>query len=147
MSSHAPSHVPSRALSCAPSVAPLPEGPSAQPTLGDPTCDSVPLGLPQLEVLSNAPGGQEEEEYRSDVEERDMEFLDTEEGLMEKAKDKSKIRGWEELREQIKEDLQMSKDQNMTLTQINQLIILRNFATLLLKGSKRIVASEHIADQ
>jgi len=105
--------------------------------------------MPQLEVSSNMPGGQEEEEYGSDVEERDMEFLlDTEEeGLMERAKDKSEIWGWEELQEQIKEDLRMSKDRNMTLTQINQLIILCNFATLLLKGSKCIVVSEHIMDQ
>jgi len=105
--------------------------------------------MPQLEVSSNALGGQEEEEYGSDVEERDMEFLlDTEEeGPMERAKEKSEIWGWEELWEQIKEDLRMSKDRNTTLTQINQLIILRNFATLLLKGSKRIVTSEHIADQ
>jgi len=35
----------------------------------------------------------------------------------------------------------------MTLTQINQLMVLHNFATLYLKGLKCIVASEQIAEQ
>jgi hypothetical protein len=41
----------------------------------------------------------------------------------------------------------MAKKRNATLTQINQLIILRNFATLRIKGTKRIAASEQITAQ
>ena len=43
----------------------------------------------------------------------------------------------------------MANKDNMklTLTQINQLIILRNFATLRLKGLKRITVSTQIAEQ
>ena len=108
----------------------------------------MPLGLPRLEVSSSAAGG-EEEGYDSDKDDRDTEFLlDTEEdGPMMTEKDESEIRGWQELREQVKEDLRRAKNRNATLTQINQLIVLRNFATLRLKGLKRIVASEQIAEQ
>ena len=41
----------------------------------------------------------------------------------------------------------MAKTQKVTLTQINQLMILRNFTTLRLKGLQRIVASKQIAEQ
>jgi hypothetical protein len=92
---------------------------------------------------------EEEDEEEADVEERGTEFLlDTEEdGPLVMAKDNSEIRGWNDLREQIKEDLRMAKKRNMTLTQINQLIVLRNFATLRIKGIKRIAASQQIAAQ
>ncbi|KXN91836.1 hypothetical protein AN958_11655 [Leucoagaricus sp. SymC.cos] len=52
---------------------------------------------------------------------------------------------WTELREQIKTDLQKYKI--LSLSQINQLLILRNFATLIVKGSRRIEASFKIARQ
>jgi len=39
------------------------------------------------------------------------------------------------------------KNTMLTLTQINQLIILWNFTTLCLKGIKHIAASERIAEQ
>lgn len=53
----------------------------------------MPLGLPQLEILSNVAGEEEEEGYESDREERNTEFLlNTEEdGPMAMAKDKSEI--------------------------------------------------------
>jgi hypothetical protein len=56
------------------------------------------------------------------------------------------IRGWDLLREQIKNDLQ-KKYKSLPLSQINQYMILRNFATLRLKGLRRIEASKDIARQ
>lgn len=58
----------------------------------------------------------------------------------------TEIRGWLTLRAQIKEDLK-KKARSLPLSQINQLMILRNFATLRLKGLGRIVASKEIARQ
>ncbi|KAF9455258.1 hypothetical protein BDZ94DRAFT_1115182, partial [Collybia nuda] len=54
------------------------------------------------------------------------------------------IRSWEVLREQIKKDLQ-KKD--LPRIKYNQLLVLQNFATLCLKGFKRIEASHLIATQ
>ncbi|KAF8179909.1 hypothetical protein BJ912DRAFT_1062706 [Pholiota molesta] len=56
------------------------------------------------------------------------------------------IKGWDVLRTQIKADLKKNH-KRLALTQINQLIILSNFATLRLKGASRIRASEEIARQ
>ncbi|KAJ3722602.1 hypothetical protein C8R42DRAFT_667333 [Lentinula raphanica] len=56
-------------------------------------------------------------------------------------------RGWEQLREEIKADLALAKKKFMPLSQINQLLILRNFATLQLKNIGRIEASKAIALQ
>ena len=56
------------------------------------------------------------------------------------------IRGWDVLREQIKIDLE-KKYKSLPLSQINQYMILRNFATLHLKGFGRIEASKEIALQ
>jgi hypothetical protein len=54
------------------------------------------------------------------------------------------IRSWHALREKIKGDL---KKRNLPLSQHNQLLIIRNFATLRIKGLKRIAASLEIAHQ
>ncbi|KAI0058049.1 hypothetical protein BV25DRAFT_1919585 [Artomyces pyxidatus] len=62
-------------------------------------------------------------------------------------KSEEEIRGWDVLRTQIKDDLKKCKKVNATLTQINQLLIFRNFATLRLKGFGRIAASHEIARQ
>jgi len=60
---------------------------------------------------------------------------------------KDEIRGWPELREQIKSDLTTAQKEKVALTHINKLLILRNFATLRMKGYKRIPASKEIAQQ
>ena len=57
-----------------------------------------------------------------------------------------KIRGGEELRCQITADLK-ANNQSLPLSKVNQLLILRNFATLRLKGFNKIAASEHIAQE
>jgi hypothetical protein len=56
------------------------------------------------------------------------------------------IRDWETLRKQIIDDLKQ-KGKSFSLSQINQLMILRNFATLRIKGNGRIAASMKIAEQ
>ncbi|KAF8585146.1 hypothetical protein K439DRAFT_1344160, partial [Ramaria rubella] len=60
--------------------------------------------------------------------------------------DRDNIQGWAELHTQIKEDLK-KKHSRMCLSEINQLMILRNFATLHLKGHGRIASSNEIAKQ
>jgi hypothetical protein len=57
------------------------------------------------------------------------------------------IRGWDELREQIKKDLVKGGKTNLPLSQVNQLLLIRNFATLRLKGMGQIAASLEIAHQ
>ena len=54
--------------------------------------------------------------------------------------------GWKELRDQIKKHLKKNH-RTLSLKQHNQLIILRNFATLILKGYCWIPASLEIANQ
>lgn len=56
------------------------------------------------------------------------------------------IRSWKELQDQIEKDLEI-KHTRLLLSQINQLMILRNFATLRLKGQGQISASFEIAQQ
>ena len=58
----------------------------------------------------------------------------------------TEIRDWSTLREQIKKDLER-KYKSLPLLQVNQLMILRNFATLRLRGLSRIEASKEIARQ
>lgn len=57
------------------------------------------------------------------------------------------IRGWMELREQIRSDLLTAHKRHEPISHINQLMVLRNFATLRLKGLGRIAASKAIAQQ
>ena len=56
------------------------------------------------------------------------------------------IKDWETLRKQIKDSLK-KKAKSLTLSEINKLMILSNFATLRLKGQSRINASLQIAEQ
>jgi hypothetical protein len=89
-----------------------------------------------------------EEDHRgniSETEENDMdEFMD-----MSRSEPKAKvdIRSWEELREQLKSDLREGHKKHKAPTHLNKLTIIRNFATLRIKGVKRMAASEEIARQ
>ena len=58
----------------------------------------------------------------------------------------TEIRDWKTLHEQIKKDL-ARKYKSLPLSQVNQLMILRNFAMLRLRGLGRIEASKEIARQ
>ncbi|KAE9402201.1 hypothetical protein BT96DRAFT_991371 [Gymnopus androsaceus JB14] len=73
------------------------------------------------------------------VEESWEDELDERAGL-----DKAEIRSWNELREQIKQELRIAKKKGLPLSQVNQL---HNFATLHLKGMGRMKASQEIALQ
>ena len=64
-----------------------------------------------------------------------------------KPKAKDEVHGWIELCEQIKDDQWQGHRQNKSLTHINQLTIVRNFATLHIKGMWRMAVSEAIAWQ
>ncbi|KAF9552179.1 hypothetical protein CPC08DRAFT_754904 [Agrocybe pediades] len=57
------------------------------------------------------------------------------------------IRSWTILRDQIKADLQKKSAKTLTPSQINKLLIIRNFATLRIKGVGKVVASKKIAEQ
>jgi hypothetical protein len=56
------------------------------------------------------------------------------------------VRGWDELRTQINKDLDKNH-KSLFLSQINQLMLIRSFASLRLKGFNRIPASMEIARQ
>lgn len=70
---------------------------------------------------------------------------DWEEEIIEEMSGGLTGRSWEELRDAIKKDLK--KHNRYTVSQINQLTIICNFANLLLKGYHRIPASVEIARQ
>jgi hypothetical protein len=91
-------------------------------------------------------GGEEDDTGNtSEREEDDMDnFMDAG-GSEPKAKED--IRSWEELREQLKSDLLEGYKKNERPTNVNKLTIIRNFATLRIKGVRRIAASEEIARQ
>lgn len=57
------------------------------------------------------------------------------------------VRSWTDLREQLKDDIANAYKKSARLTTINQLLLLRNFATLRIKGLGRIAASQEIARQ
>ncbi|TFK80727.1 hypothetical protein K466DRAFT_636180 [Polyporus arcularius HHB13444] len=72
--------------------------------------------------------------------------MELEEDVMEEMRGGIEVRDWNALRTKI--SLQLKKNhKQLTLAQINQLTILRNFATLRLKGYRRIAASLEIARQ
>jgi hypothetical protein len=55
-------------------------------------------------------------------------------------------KSWPQMRQEIKRTLK-SQHKSLALSQVNQLIILQNFATLLMKGLTRGQASMQIAQQ
>lgn len=60
---------------------------------------------------------------------------------------KVEVRSWKDLWKQHKEDIVNMHKKQARLTTINQLLLLHNFATLWIKGIRRIVASQDIAWQ
>ena len=124
VSSHMPSNAPS--LSITPSVPASPE-PSPDPPS---TCNSSHASS-ILELDS-----QDDEATHSEGEEDDIDYLLDAAGS--ELKGKEEVHGWEELQEQIKKDQRRAHKEHKPLTYINQLTILRNFATLHIKGLRRI---------
>lgn len=96
---------------------------------------------------ANAAGSGDDEGNGSDEEEDEC-FEALEAGGAE-PRAKHEIRDWDKLRDQIKADLEKAKKKKhqASLAEINQMLIIRNFATLRLKGCGRMEASAEIARQ
>ena len=88
----------------------------------------------------------ERDEARASQEDKDFVKLLDEEDRPEVAR-KEVICKWPELQGQVKEDLKHAYKWHAPASQINQLLILQNFANLWMKGLGRIVASEEIVWQ
>jgi hypothetical protein len=88
---------------------------------------------------------QDDEATHSEGEEQNIDYMLDTTGTEPKAKDE--VRGWIELCKQIKDDQRQGHRQNKSLTHMNQLSIVRNFATLRIKGMRRMAASEAVARQ
>jgi len=95
-------------------------------------------------VLDREIGGNHQEQGDREVDPEGIEVW--EEEINEILTPNSDIRDWEALRSQIKADLK-KKHKSLSLSQINQLMILRNFANLRLKGFGQLEASFEIAQQ
>ena len=90
-------------------------------------------------------GEQEGDNDQADEEEEAIDSVLSASGV--DARPKVEVRGWEVLREQIKDDIVHAHKKRSRLTTINQLLILRNFSTLRIKGTGRMAASREIARQ
>jgi hypothetical protein len=95
--------------------------------------------------LDQLDGPQDDDAISSEGEEEDTDLLLDAVGSEPKATED--VRTWEELREQIKGDLQNGYREHAPHARMNQLTILRNFATLRIKGKGRIAASEEVTRQ
>jgi hypothetical protein len=90
-------------------------------------------------------GGQEGDDDQADEEEESIDSVLSTSGV--DARPKVEVRGWDVLREQIKDDIVHAHKKHPRLTTINQLLLLCNFSTLRIKGVGRIAASQEIARQ
>jgi hypothetical protein len=90
-------------------------------------------------------GPQDDDTIGLEGEEEDTDLLLDAMGAEPKAKDD--VRSWEELCEQIKDDQRQGHKEHAPHSHMNKLTLLRNFATLRIKGMARIAASEEIARQ
>ena len=91
--------------------------------------------------VSPRPSTPSAETERNDEEPWEEDVHETMAGISPK-----EVRGWDKLRDQIKKDLK-KKHTSLPLSHINQLMILRNFTTLCLKGHSFISTSHQIAQQ
>jgi len=133
----ASSCVPSVASSCTPSIPP-----SLEPSSDSPSSEDSSHASPVLQALDSP---QDDEGTHSEAEKDDINDMLDAIGSEPKAKDE--VCGWEELREQIKDDQRKGHREHRSLTHMNQLAILRNFAMLCIKRLGCIAASEEIAWQ
>jgi hypothetical protein len=145
------------------SVAPSPEPSSSEGSLPAP----LPSSQPTFEEIVDVPSPVEVEDSGSDTEggddaaslsdqldslqddkangseeEEDVDMLLDAVGSELKAKEE--VHGWKELRKQIKDDILKAYRENKMCTWANQLTILRNFATLRIKGLGHINASKDV---
>jgi hypothetical protein len=105
---------------------------------------AIPKDDPVAPVIENEPTPSDKE-YLTD--EEDMTPTDLwEEELSDHLLARKEMQTWEQLREDMKGRLHKGK-QMLPLSQINQYLIIQNFATLRIKGLSRITASNEIAQQ
>ena len=90
-------------------------------------------------------GPQDDDVIGLEGEEEDTDLLLDAVGAEPKAKDD--VRSWEELCKQIKDDQRQGYREYAPHSHINKLTILRNFATLHIKGRARIAVSKEIVWQ
>jgi hypothetical protein len=138
-----PAAAPSPALSRAPSVMPSPAR-SRDPSI-------VPSPIPSHDP-STSPSENESDRDNGSVPSDSSEHEEDDFDIFMAAggpepNTKADIRDWRDLREQIKSDLEIAHKRHEPLSRINQLLILRNFATLRIKGVGRMIASRDIAQQ
>jgi len=149
-----PSIAPSLEPSLGPSIAPSPEpslGPSNAPS---PVEVSENGSAPDLDdegmVDLNEDDNLEDnlrhldEEIDSEHEEDDMDNFMEASGYEPKAEED--IRGWRELRDQIKTELEAAHRQHAPLSHLNKHLVLLNFATLRIQGDQCITASMKVAE-
>jgi len=149
-----PSIAPSLEPSLGPSIAPSPE-----PSLG-------PLNVPSpVEMSENGSAPDLDDEGMVDLNEDDnlednLRHLDEEidseceeddmDNFMEASRYEPKaeedIRGWRELTDQIKTELEAAHRQCAPLSHLNKHLVLLNFATLRIQGDRRITASMKVAE-
>jgi hypothetical protein len=99
----------------------------------------------QQRAAADTDGADREPEGHGD-EREDAEEWELEDDVQTSLPGVVESRGWDVLREQVRLDLKKFS-KILPLSKINQLMIIRNFATLRLKGSGRIDASMQIAHQ
>jgi hypothetical protein len=89
--------------------------------------------------------GDNKSHFTADVDNAEMQAEDWEDELEEAVHGPiGQVKGWDELRKQIKADLKKNS-KTLPLSRLNQLFILSSFATLRLKGVSWITASQEIA--
>lgn len=119
--------------------------------LSDPSTDGEverASGLADVEEVNAEKGSDVESNSESAVNEMDDEELEDWECELEDSVQgpTSNVRDWLDLRKQIKDHLKKNS-KTLPLSQINQLLIISNFATLRIKGDSRTKASLEIARQ
>ncbi|KAJ3978364.1 hypothetical protein F5890DRAFT_1479426 [Lentinula detonsa] len=95
--------------------------------------ESIEPDLYGLSLASSAPAQAKASDPPSNSPKNSLE--DWEDELEDTAGQSGDILGWAEVRERIKAELSHAKKKGLPLLQVNQLLIIRNFATLQLKGS------------
>jgi len=102
----------------------------------DPSEDDGDRGDDEQEDDDQRDDGREDDDLEDDLDKpvtSDVEE-DTTDNFLEASgclpKPKEDVRGWEDLRDKIKKDIEEAHKQNEPPKHINQLLILRNFATL-----------------
>jgi hypothetical protein len=123
-----------------PLIETLEENDGTEPEVAEPSVID-PGGCEAVEVIGDPAAGMP----TSDPEAPDDDNLEEgwEAELEDQVRDKE-VQAWPELRERIKRMLDHD-ERSLSLSQVNQLLLLRNFATLRVKGLGAMAASRELA--